>query len=233
MNYAASPPDAENHRYASPLKNPVRLVRSFVAVVSTSLEDLPLAEFRLQSLPSWNPIHLISADRTIELMFADAELPPEDKRLLEGRRLNLLVGDVAEWGETQGHSCMANAASVEWEPRQSSLRILSSIVGLPPIFIYRESGTVAVASELHLLRAVANLRLAVNPQAAMELFTIGYPLEHRTLFRDVTVMPGGHILQVDSGAKADFIPSWEPPEPRPEANWSLFLDLQAEAFKQA
>jgi hypothetical protein len=169
----------------------------------------------------------------MELMFVDAEVLPEDRRLPVGGRLNLVVGDDTEWAETQGQSCMANAACVEWEPRQSSLRILSSIVGLPPIFIYREPGAVAVASELHLLRAITNLRLAVNPQAALELFKFGYPLEHRTLFRDVTVLPGGHILQVGPGARADLIRSWEPPEPRPESNRSLFIDLQAEAFKQA
>src|SRR5262249_53165892 len=52
-------------------------------------------------------------------------------------------------------------------------------------------------------------------------------------FRDVTVMPGGHILRFDAGARADLIQSWEPPEPRPESNRSLFIDFQAEAFKQA
>lgn len=46
-------------------------------------------------------------------------------------------------------------------------------------------------------------------------------------------MPGGHTLQVDAGARADLTRSWEPPESQPEANRSLFIDLQAEAFKQA
>ena len=87
---------------------------------------------------------------------------------------------------------MACAACVEWDLTTSVVRVLSSIVGLPPIFILRMPGVVAVASDLALFRAVVRAEVAISPRAVVELFTVGHPLEHRTLFRDVTLMPGGH-----------------------------------------
>ena len=228
MHYAPPPP-----RPLGIFNNTVRLVRSFVAVLSTGTECAPPARPRLRNLPDWRPTHLISADRRAELAFVDAEASPEDEPLPSGEGLTLVLGDDAEWDEAQGRSCMACAACVEWDPTRSFVRVLSSIVGLPPIFICRMPSVVAVASELHLFRALAGLRVAVSPQAVVELFTVGHPLEHRSLFKDVTLMPGGHSFRVSGFGLADLTPAWEPPEPQPETDCSSHIDFQVEAFRQA
>jgi len=128
---------------------------------------------------------------------------------------------------------MAGAACVEWDPAKSSVRVLGSIVGLPPIYICRMPGVVAVASELHLFRALVGLRVAVNPQAVVDLFTVGYPLEHRSLFKDITLIPGGHSFWANGLGLADLTPCWEPPEPQPDTDLSSYIDFQVEAFRQA
>jgi len=211
----------------------VKLVRSFIAVLSTDPGCPPPARSRLQPLPDWRPTHLISADRRAELAFVDAETSSEGEPVPAGGGLTLLLGDDAEWEETQGRSCMAGAACVEWDPARSSVRVLGSIVGLPPIYIRRIPGAVAVASELRLFRALVGLRVAVNPQAVVELFTVGYPLEHRSLFEDITLMPGGHSFRANGLGLADLTPCWEPPEPQPETDRSSYVDSQVEAFRQA
>jgi hypothetical protein len=220
-------------REREPARNAARLVRSVVAIVSTRSGGSPPARARLQALPDWQPTHLISADRRAELAFTDARASAEVRPFSAGGKLTLVVGDDAEWDETRGNSGMASAACVEWDPMRSSLDVLSSIVGLPPIFIYREPGAVAVASELRLLRAITRRRVDVDPQAAAQLFTVGYPLEHRTLFKDVTLMPGGHSLRVDAAGRDELAASWEPPAPRPWADQSSYIGLQAEAFRHA
>jgi len=187
----------------------------------------------LQSLPDWQPTHLISADRRSELAFTLAEPHPAGGQLPAEQSLTLVVGDDAEWDETQGSSCMTNAACVQWDPRQSSIHILSSIAGLPPIYIYQKPGIIAVASELRLLRAIVKLEVSVNPQAVVELFRVGYPLEHRTLFADVALMAAGHSFVVDVLGLAKLTRFWEPAEPQSDAVSSSFIDLQVEAFKQA
>jgi hypothetical protein len=216
-----------------PAVSAVRVVRSFVAILSASPEKAHDVRLRLQSLPDWDPIHFTSDDKKSELAFKDAQVTPAHECSPTGQRLILVVGDDAEWDETQGKSCMANAACVDWDPKDGKLRVLSSIVGLPPIFVYRQHGTIAVASELRLLRAVTGLQDSINPQAAVELFTVGYPLGYRTLFKDISLMPGGHSLRVDTRAQTDLAPSVEVLKPRPVEDWSTYIDLQAEAFRQA
>jgi len=211
----------------------INLVRSFVAVVATGSEA-PLSRPRIrQLLTDWQPTHLVSADRRVELAFVGAEVPSEGKPVSPGGGLTLLLGDDAEWEETLGRSSMAGAACVEWDPVGNSLRVVGSIVGLPPIYICRLPGVVAVASELHLFRAIEGLRIEFASQAVVELFTVGYALEHRSLFKDITVMPGGHCFQVNGLGLADLTPCWEPPELKPETGRDAYIDSQVGAFRRA
>jgi hypothetical protein len=211
----------------------VRLARSFIAVVSTGVERPPPEKSRLRQLPDWRPTHVISGDRRAELAFVDAEAFPESAPVPSGDGLTLILGDDAEWEETQGRSCMAGAACVEWDPAKGSLRIVSSIVGLPPIYLCRMPGAIAVASELHHFRALVELRADIDPQAVVELFTVGHPLEHRSLFKNITVMPGGHSFTANAQGQYDLTPYWNPPEPHPETDPSSYIDSQVEAFRQA
>src|SRR5262245_10475385 len=174
----------------------VRQVRSFIAILSLDPRGLRSASPRLQRLPGWDSTHIISSDGASELAFVDAE-PYSRTGPGAAGRVTLIVGDDAEWEESQGKECMGNAACLEWDPMQGTISVLSSIVAMPPIFVCRTPGRVVVTSELYLLRAVAKLPLALNAQSALELFAFGYPLEHRTLFTGVTLMPGAHRLQLD------------------------------------
>ena len=210
----------------------MKLVRSFVAIVATGTRGPAPAKPRLQRSPGWQPFHLISGDRRAELAFVEADASPDVAQVPAGG-VTLVVGDDAEWDERRSHSSMAGAACVEWDPARSSVHVRSSIVGLPPIFIYREAGAVAVASELRLLCTIAKSRLTVDPQAAIQLFTIGHPLEYRTLFKEATLMPGGHSFKIDAAGRADLACCWEPPKPRVETRQSPCIGLQAEAFKHA
>lgn len=233
MSGAAALSDAEVRTGGPRPHHVVRSVRAFVAVFSTDPGSVPPSRSRLRTFRGWHATPVFSANRKAELAFTDTGVGPRLEPLRAGCRLTLVVGDDAEWDETQGRSCMASAACVEWDPARGSLRVVSSIAGLPPVFIHREPGTVIVASELSVLRAVAGARAEIDPRAAVELFTIGYPLEHRTLLKDVMLMPGGHSLSLDTQGRAQLTRAWEPPGPRAAEGGSSSIDRQAEAFRQA
>ncbi len=225
-------PAVEPYRDMSMPNNTVKLVRSFIAVLSTDAGRSRPAKSRLQQLPDWRPTHIFSADRRTELSFVEAESSPKGKAFPMAGKLTLVLGDDAEWDETQGRSCMGGAACIEWDTTNNIVNVVSSIVGLPPIYICRMPGVVAVASELRLFRALTGLRITVNPQAVVELFTVGYPLEHRSLFTCITVMPGGHVFRINGTGLPDLTPCWEPPEPLPKTDYFSYVDSQAEAFRR-
>lgn len=128
---------------------------------------------------------------------------------------------------------MAHAASIHFDLRGGTVQINSSIVGLPPIFLYQRAGFVVLTSEQHLLRAFAGERPELDPQAVVELFQVGYPLAHRTLFRDLTLMPGGNTLAIDATGAMSLVRCWALPEDAPWEDWPSYLEHQAEVFKQA
>jgi hypothetical protein len=229
----SAPADAPAGRDARPLPGSVKVVRSFVAILSAHPGTPPPGTRRLQRLPGWCATHLVSADRRAELAFAEAEEAPRGAPPPGEGNLTLLVGDDAEWREAQGRSCMAAAACVTWNPMRSSLRVLSSVVALPPLFIYRGPGVIAIASELALLRAIRGSRFTIDPQAAVQLFKVGYPLDHRTLFTEVTLMPGGHSFRVEAAGRIELTRSWDPPAPQPATSPSSHVSLQVEAFREA
>jgi hypothetical protein len=227
-----SPSPKNEHQGSTEPYSTYRLARAFVAVFSTLPDNPSTTKPRLQRLPDWNPTHLVSDDGGAELAFIDAEPPPKGEPRRAGK-LTLLVGDDAEWDESRGRSCMANAACIRWDPQAGSLHVLSSIVALPPIFIYRRPGTVAVTSEIRLLRAIAGADFAVNPDAVLDLFGIGYPIEHRTLFKDLSLMPGGHSFMVGARERTELTRAWDPQGLQLGADSSAHLDLQVEAFRDA
>ena len=128
---------------------------------------------------------------------------------------------------------MASAVGVQWDPQSASVRALSSIVGLPPVFVHQEAGTVIVASELRLIRAVMTSPAMIDRQAAVELFTIGYPIEHRTLLAGVTLMPAGHALTITTRGHVDLTRAWDLPASQPAAKWSSHVRQQIDAFRQS
>ena len=163
--------DAKTGTDADQLHSSVRLVRSFIAILALDPCGSLSASPRLQRLRGWDSTHVISRDGASELAFVDAE---PCGRTMPGPagRVTLIVGDDVEWEESQGKVCMGNAACLEWDAVQGSISVLSSIVAMPPIFVCRTPGAVVVTSELYLLRAVAQLPLAIDPQSAVQPFEV-------------------------------------------------------------
>jgi hypothetical protein len=86
---------------------------------------------------------------------------------------------------------MANAVAIEFDAAQGYLSLTSSIVGLPPIFIYQDSEKIVVASDVFLLLSVNDVDLHFNPDSIMEMSRIGHPINGKTLFNEVKMLPTG------------------------------------------
>jgi asparagine synthase (glutamine-hydrolysing) len=149
------------------------------------------------------------------------------------RDVTLVLGDDEEWAAHAGDGSMGNAAVASWNRATGIVRIVSSIVGLPPVFIYQNGAVTAFASELRLFREIGGLTLTLDPEAAADVVRVGYPLWHRTMSREVRLMPGGHALEVRTGGAIAMHRSWEPPR-RPQGLTAQdVLEAQASAFRDA
>lgn len=75
---------------------------------------------------------------------------------------SVLLGDDCEWKDSRGRHSMANAVFIEYNLKTKFANIISSIVGLPPVFIYKKPEMVIITSDLYLLTMIPGLRLYFN-----------------------------------------------------------------------
>jgi len=144
----------------------------------------------------------------------------------------VVVGDDAELSTLRPGECLAYAVSVKLDFVRARLEAFTSIVGLPPLFTCRFRDNVVVTSDLTLLTEFPE-SLSIDLTSAVDLIQVGYPTSNRTLFRDVSLVPGGHFLDVDANGKVSLTRSWSLPLSDTHLDWPSYLDLQGQAFISA
>jgi hypothetical protein len=179
---------------------------------------------------------LSSQDGKIVLQFARRN-PTSSKSVgrSTGTGAIFVLGDDSEFhSSAQAWSSVnANCAVACLDLLQGSFSVRSSVVGLPPVFVYRHSKGILVASDLYLLSRFPSLRLRFDKSAVLDLFRIGHPVQHRTLFENVSLMPAGYQLQFEATGRTKSRRFWQPPRPDPMADWEVFLEAQSNAFLEA
>jgi hypothetical protein len=147
---------------------------------------------------------------------------------------SFILGSDDEWSAATEGNGLANGVVFRYDLDSGYFWLQTSLVGLPPVFLYDDGAKFILASDIWSLRAESGIRLDFDPRAVAELATVGHPLDLKTLFRNVTIVPAGSIVETGAPGEAPRLRSgWRLPEPRPEASWRVFTDLQISAFREA
>lgn len=141
----------------------------------------------------------------------------------------LLLGDDAEWDAARPERNLANAVPITIDPAADRITLHTSIVGLPAVFVHRSRHGVVLSSDVHLLRDVPWIRLELDARGVLELGRIGHPVDHRTLFADVTLATSGARLELGPDGALAVSRSWRMPARTPVAR-ETFLEAQIDAF---
>ncbi len=147
--------------------------------------------------------------------------------------VRIILGDDAEWQSCHGESCMAAGTFAEFDVSKRYFRLLSSIVGLPPVFIYRNPGLTIITSDLHLLTQVHGADLHFSPRAVSDFCQIGHPILGMTLFREVSMVAGGAslVLGHDDQIEESLIPVAQ--AHADVGDWKAYLELQVATLRRA
>jgi hypothetical protein len=145
---------------------------------------------------------------------------------------DLVLGDASEWSPGRADATLAGGVPLAFDAGSRSLVVHTSIVALPPVFLYRGAHATALTSDIALLAGLPGIRLEFDPRGVTELGWFGHPVDHRTLFRDVELVAAGGRLTIGPRGEAAFAKVWRLPErspvPAPE-----FLEAQIAAFTAA
>ena len=203
-------------------------VRSFVIVIDGG----PATRLRRKSSTAGLLWTEVSPGGRVNVGFVPESTASVGALLHADRSITLVLGDDAEFSAHRPRECMAYAVPVTIDFARGTVDARASIVGVPPVFISRFRERVVIASDLSLFGELAE-PLSIDSAGAAELVAMGYPTSHRTLFKDVSLLPGGHALNVDVTGNASVIECWSLPVPDRRLDWPSFLDLQRQAFRSA
>ncbi len=209
-------------------------VRHFVAIASRTpidLESLPTSDDRAPGMGiAWRDF----AERRLVLGVCGRA---DDDEIGAGP---WVVGDDAELraaGDAErtadGSQSVVNAVSVAFDSARSTIRIATSIVSLPPVYVATFADRTIATDDLHLLSRLPGVELRFDPAGVRDLGHTGFPVRGRTLFRDVRFAEAAHTLELDRDASL-----------RTERNWALhseaeplsqndFVEAQIAAFESA
>ena len=141
-----------------------------------------------------------------------------------------ICGDDAEWGDGRGARNMANAVYVEYDLTARRVTIMSSIVGLPPVFVCTVPGMVIITSDIYQASRIPGVALHFDAQSVHDLCRVGHPIDHRTMFREVSMVPGGHRVTLSPSGTITMSRSWQLNNGTRLPDWSDYLALQGETF---
>jgi hypothetical protein len=108
--------------------------------------------------------------------------------------LQLVVGDYTEPGVSAKDGRCANAVLIEIDLEGVSASAISSIVGLPPITLRRGPGFDSLSCPLLPRLDKAS---GVDIDGVADTLRWGHPLDGRTIFRDVVVVPPHSSVELD------------------------------------
>lgn len=146
-----------------------------------------------------------------------------------GATPDLVLGDVSEYDPATPDTSLAAGVPIRFDEARRALVARTSIVGLPPLLLYRGAAVTAIGSDVHLLARVPGVRLEFDHRSVLELGLIGHPVEHRTLFRDLSLVPSGSLLQLGMEGTVRLENAWRLPELAP-LDWPEFIEAQIGAF---
>lgn len=96
-----------------------------------------------------------------------------------------------------------------WDSESNQLFLVRDRYGIKPLYYYFQSGFLIFASEIKGILENEEVKKRVDYEALNEYFTFQNVFSEKTLFRDISILPAGHILsfQLDSDSKVEALES--------------------------
>ena len=143
----------------------------------------------------------------------------------------LVFGDSQD-DESDGYPYMGHAARIRVCDDDTVL-LQTSLTGFPPLFRYHGPGPVVVSSSVLAIARTPGVRLELDPRGVAEWIHLGKPVGHRTLFRDVSVIPAGVTLRIGPGGGCEEVERWAPSGTVRFEGYPEYLEAQGEALRAA
>jgi len=195
--------------------------------------DLALGMRRLSIIDlagSDQPIY--SSDRQHALVFNGeiynfrelrAELRKLDHHFTTEGDTEVILAAWRQWGDMAWSRLDGMFAVAIWDFAERELILARDPIGIKPLYYSWQGGRLVFGSELKALLAVPDLQLEPDARAIHDYFSFGHVRSPRSIYRQVSVLPPGHLLRLGRTGELKLSVFWEPQyrhgPPLSDAHW--------------
>jgi asparagine synthase (glutamine-hydrolysing) len=145
---------------------------------------------------------------------------------------------LAHWGTAALDRFNGMFAFALWDRKERRMLLARDRYGIKPLYIAQQGDSIWFASEQKAILSDTRFRRTLDKPALLEYFTFQNIFTDRTLLEDIHLLPPGHFLTVDVGARKPVVKRtryWdyrfrEPDQPASKAEYVEELDR---LFRQA
>ena len=112
----------------------------------------------------------------------------------------VLLAAWAQWGEASLLRFNGMFAFALWDRREHELVLARDRYGIKPLYYGLFGRRVVFGSEIKAMMCCPGVSPTVDKEGLLEYFTFQNFFTPRTLFKDVTLLPAGHVLRIGAGA---------------------------------
>ena len=111
----------------------------------------------------------------------------------------VILHSYAQYGDEFIHRLNGMFAFALWEARRQRLIIGRDRLGIKPIYLYRDAGRLAFASEAKALLTLPGVTAELDPAALHSYLNLGYVAAPLSIFRGIGKLPPASVLIVEGG----------------------------------
>ena len=105
----------------------------------------------------------------------------------------------AEWGDAAWLRFEGMFAAAIWDREARRLTLARDPLGIKPLYLSRQRGGIAFASEIRALRTLPGHDWDIDDRAVHDFFSFGHVQPTRSIFHQASSLEPGHILRIDPG----------------------------------
>ncbi len=115
-----------------------------------------------------------------------------------------------QWADMAWRRLDGMFAVAIWHRETRHLTLARDQIGIKPLYYTWQDGRLAFGSELKTLLALPHLRFDPDLRAIHDYFSFGHVRSPRSIYRQVAVLPPGHVLRLEQDGRLDIAEFWHP-----------------------
>ena len=125
-----------------------------------------------------------------------SELEASGVKFTSGSDTEVVLKAFAKWGPASLKRFNGMFAFAAWDRKNKVITIARDRYGIKPLYYWRRGSIFLFASEVKAFIRHPQFRATLDKGALLEYFTFQNTFTNKTLFKDVTLIPPGHYMQI-------------------------------------